>query len=929
MLTSRIRFATAAAVAALLAACSSTIPTQTAEAPKWRARSEAKLAKMERGTPEDPEARERWYWEQRAYPAGYIPVEVHRAAIRAELANRNVSAEAEEGWSSLGPAPLLDITYGLDSAQNASGRALALAIHPNDANTLFLGTAQGGIWKSTDRGAHWQSIGERSLPTLAINIIQFKPGDPSVLYAGTGEPNGSTSIHGYGLLRSSDGGETWEVLPSRGNGWNFEYSAITGMAFDARDAGTMYVTTATVVTASAFFRTPPDQPATGIFKSTDGGQSWQLLRAATRFTVSGALSSSAGFLDLEYGAAVEPDTLYVSEYLGGLLKSANGGASWDYITQRKPLGFGALPAEVEKLSYYDGRSGRDKDLTRFPNADTLPDFRRVEIGMSKANPRILYAGVESSTNRVDYDENGIFDQSRDRTFSSGLLFKSTDGGATWNWLGTFRDGIPDYCTSQCTYDNVITVNPDNPDDVLIGGSANYNLFLPDPLENPTRMVELPWRGMIYRSLNGGRSWVDTTPHCKSLPSQPSRTELGGMPVYTCAEVDTTKVIHPDIHGIIYGPDAEIYVVNDGGLYRGKSARPASNAPSTGKRRAASMRPWGPFEGLSYTWENLNNDLSTLQFYRIASHPTDPNIILGGMQDNSCGYWNGSTWEGWGAGDGTIAIFDPLDPNYVYLGSQFAVHRHDTGGVKDFGDESGWHYEVFGRSTIDPSETTAFVPVFALDPVEPHVAYGASNRALYRSAVRGEGARRLLPGQSTDGTPTSISVSSVDHRIIWVGTSSGAIYRYFLDGPSETAKRVDTALPDRTVSRVVAGFDNANTVYAVFNGYDANTPGQPGKVFVSTDGGTTWRNISTGLPDVPATALALHPTDKNRMWLSTDTAVYGTVDGGATWTSERRNMPVVAVQDLHYNANTGYLVAATHGRGVWRMAVGANATSAER
>jgi photosystem II stability/assembly factor-like uncharacterized protein len=925
MFTSRVL--PAAVVAAFLAACSSTVPTPTAEAPKWRARSEAKLAKMERGTPDDPDARDRWYWEQRAYPAGYIPVDVHRNAIRAEIAQRRLVAENDASWSSLGPAPLLDITYGLDSAQNASGRALTLAIHPNDANTLFLGTAQGGIWKSTDRGAHWRSIGELALPTLAINVIKFKPDDPNVLYAGTGEPNGSTSIHGYGLLRSSDGGETWEALPSHGNGWNFEYSAITGVVFDARNANTMYVTTATVVTPSAFFRTPPDQPATGIFKSTDGGQSWQLLRAATRFTVSNALSSSAGFLDLEYGGANAPDLLYVSEYMGGLLKSTNGGASWDYITPRKSLGFGALPAQVANLSYYDGPKGY-KYLSRFPNADNAPDFRRIEIGMSQANPQILYAGVESTTNRLDYDENGSYDPVRDRSFGTGLLFKSIDGGATWRWLGTFKDGIPNYCTAQCTYDNVITVNPDNPDDVMIGGSANYTILMPDPVDNPKRFVELPWRGMIYRSLNGGTSWLDTTPHCKSLPSQPSRTEFG-MPIYTCAEVDPTKVVHPDIHGIVYGPNDSIYVLNDGGLYRTTTPRPNAGAPASGKRRAASMRPWGPLEGLSYTWENLNNDLSTLQFYRVASHPTDPNIVLGGMQDNSCGYWNGTRWEGWGAGDGTIAIFDPINPNYVYLGSQFSVHRHDNGGVKDFGNDSGWHYEVFGPSTIDPAETTAFVPVFALDPVEPHVTYGASNRGLYRSAVRGEGARRLLPGQFTDGTPTSISVSPVDHRVIWVGTNTGVVYRYFLDGPSETWKRVDIGLPDRTVSRVVASFDSADTVYAVFNGYDANTPGQPGKVFVSTNAGVTWKNISAGLPDVPATALALHPTDKNRMWVSTDAAVYGTVDGGTSWTSERRNMPVVAVQDIHYNANTGYLVVATHGRGVWRMAVGTNATATER
>ncbi|HYO79383.1 MAG TPA: hypothetical protein VE010_23155, partial [Thermoanaerobaculia bacterium] len=462
----------------LSAACSSTAPRNEPARPddKWKARMSMELST---GSEDDPEARDRWYWEQRAYPTGRIPAEVHRAETLRELAERRVLAASDSQWQNLGPAPLRDITYGLDSTQHASGRALTLAIHPNNPNLLFLGTAQGGIWRSDDRGANWRSIGEQSLPTLAINIIRFKPNDPSVLYAATGEPNGSTSIHGAGLLRSTDGGETWHILPSQGNGWTFDYAAITGLEFDARDANTMYATTATVVTASSFFRTPPEQPQTGVFKSTDGGQSWTRLRVATRHIVNDAPSPSAGFMDLEYGGALAPDLLYVSEFYGGILKSEDAGATWNYITPRKAGGFGALPAEVAKLSAIDPATRGYRKVTRFPNLDTIADFRRVEIGMSKANPRVLYAGYESSSNRIDTDNNGVFESSKDQVTGMGLLFKSEDGGASWRWLGSLADGVPNYCTSQCTYDNVITVNPENADDVWIGGSANYSFLLPE------------------------------------------------------------------------------------------------------------------------------------------------------------------------------------------------------------------------------------------------------------------------------------------------------------------------------------------------------------------------------------------------------------------------------------------------------------------
>jgi photosystem II stability/assembly factor-like uncharacterized protein len=922
-----------------VAACSSSVPQQgDGPEPKWKTRMKKKSAQGELSTGklDDPEARDRWYWEQRAYPAGSVPIEVHRAAVRSELANggrhQADARDAENaGWEGLGPAPLRDITYGLDTAQNSSGRALSLAIHPNNPDILFLGTAQGGIWKSTDRGNSWRSIGEQTLPTLAINIIRYKPDDPNVLYAATGEPNGSTSIHGSGLLRSTDGGETWQQLPDRGNGWNFQYAAVSGLEFDARDPRTMYISTATIVTSVQFFRTPPNQPQTGIFKSTDGGESWTLLRPATRHAVGNGKAASVGIIDLEYGGPKAPDLLYASEWYGGILKSEDAGNTWKLVTPKKINGVGDLPAKVEGLSYYDPSMRSYRTLKRFNNDGTVAEFRRIEIGMSPANPQVLYAGYEVSANRLDYDGNGLFEQGKDRQISIGLLFKSDDGGTTWRWLGTLKDGIPNYCTQQCTYDNVITVNPDNENDVLIGGSANYTFIVPEPLENPTRLVEMPWRGMIYRSLDGGASWVDTTPHCTRISSEPIRKEgpvNNRLPVYTCVDMDPAKVIHPDIHDIVYGPNGAIYVANDGGLYRGSLTRPAEVPKTIGRRRSVGKGTRGQVSGLSYTWENLNNDLSTLQFYRVASHPTDPNIILGGMQDNSCGYWNGTTWEGWGAGDGTIAIFDPLDPNYVYLGSQYGVHRHDGGGVKNFTQESGWHYDVFIPAD---DEFPAFVPVFVVDPVEPTITYGASEIALYRSTERGQNSKRLMAkGQGTTGAPTSISVSPVDHNIVWTGTALGSVLRFDIDGKGNaTFKETRGNLPNRYVSEVAAGFDSADTIYVVFNGYDANTPSTPGKVFLSTDRGATWRNISGNLPDVPATGLALDPFDPNRLWLATDTAIFTTTDRGTTWTSDRRNMPVVAVQDIHYNANTGYLVIGTHGRGVWRMKVGPGTASAQK
>lgn len=907
---------TALAVAVVAATVS--LACGTAKSPTeipYNPAEHTKEYKLAAGSEDDPEAREAWFWKQRAYPTGTVPLEVHRRAVMEENGRTRALAAGEEGWTNLGPAPLRDIPYGSGSAQNSSGRALALALHPTDPRTLILGTAQGGMWKSTDRGATWRSVGEQVLPTLAVNVLRYSPADSNVIYAGTGEPNGGGGIHGAGLLRSGDGGETWELLPNRGEGWDFNFTAITGLHFDARNANTMYATTATIVpVVSPFFRTPPDMPRTGVFRSTDGGRSWTMLHAAKKHFVGSSLN--VGFMDFEYGGAAAPDLMFVSEYYGGILRSTDGGATWRYVTPVKANGYGAFPAAVPQVSYSTSGSRRFALVNRIEHPPNEIDFRRPEIALSPSNPQIVYAGYDAPSLRLDFDGNGIYETSRDRRLTTSLLFKSVDGGETWRWLGTQHDGVPDYCGGQCTYDNTISVHPTNPDDVLIGGFPNYARYQGEPFADPTRLLDMPWRGMIYRTLDGGKSWVDITPHCTRLSPTSTRID-SGLPVHPCQAIDPTKVIHPDIHAIVRGPGGEIYVANDGGIYRGSIP---SGTPR-GKRRASTPLPPEALAGAVYQWENLNTNLSTLQFYRIASHPTDPDILLGGMQDNSCGYWNGEVWEGWGGGDGTVAFFDPLDPKFVYLGTQFAVHRHDNRGTKSFTTSAGWMTVFAGVEFTSEGETTSFVPVFALDPVEPSITYGASDRAIYRSILRGFRSTRIGPATNTDGIPTTISVSPVDHNVVWAATDRGVVYRYDIAANgTATATRLDTGLPDRYITRILAGHDSADTVYAVFSGYDANTPTTPGKVYMSTDRGATWKNISGNLPDIPATAIALDPTDANRIWIATDAAVFTTTDRGATWESVRRNMPVVAVIDLDFNPRTGNLVAATYGRGVWRMKV---------
>lgn len=853
------------------------------------------------GTEEDPQARERWFWEQRTYPANKIPPKIYHAAISEALRTPFRASANTATWQELGPAPLNELTYAGQSAQDASGRTLSVVVHPNNSNTIFIGAAQGGIWKSTDGGQTFKPVADDA-PSLAIKVIRFAPNNSNIMYAGTGEPHASSSIYGRGVLKSTDGGESWSHLPSSGSGWNFEGVAISGLQIHPTDSNTIYVTTAHIQTPVDHFN-PAEAPQTGIFKSTDGGNSWTLLKAATVYNANPSrLEGNVGFMDLEL-AQNNPNLLYATEYFGGIYKSSNGGSSWSLITPVKAGGGADFPDSVPNFSYYFFSSQQERVgfflLNRFAFRDDLPEFSRIEIGLAQSDPNVLYAGY--AVDRLALDPNNDGDPSDVLYTEAGLLFKTTDGGATWSWLGDWRrNGVPNYCSTQCSYDNTVEVNPNNANDVLIGGKLNSSRVWPEPINNPTRLLLLPWRGMVYRSLSGGSSWVDTTPHCAAISST-AGGEFAGLPYYECTSNASNKVIHSDIHAIAFDPNNanRFYVGADGGVY---GATVSHNGASSDH----------------YTWANLNNNLSTLQFYFFGDHPTDANKLIGGLQDNSVAYWNGRVWEAWGFGDGTFGAFDPQEPQHVYMGTQFNIHRHDNGGAKEALDSSGdaangWKLSIF---QVPEGDNPQFLVPFEIDPVSPNQIYAASVTGLYRSTNRGDSWSGRLNPSALEGRPTSISVSPANNDYVWVGTSTGAVYLFNFQ--AGVVSPINSGLPTRYVTKIEASPNNANTLYVTYSGYNANTPNTPGKVFKSSNLGQSWTDISGHLPDVPISAFAIDPQNENRMWVGSDVGVYITENGGSSWSTYRRNMPVVAIMDLKYNKNTGYLNVVTHGRGAWRI-----------
>src|SRR5579859_47457 len=249
--------------------------------------SEAPVTSLKGNHPEQPlQAYAAYLDEQRTFPGSGVPVSGYPSGIlQADRMNR---PSAAVNWTQLGPtyapdANVTDPTTGKSTP--ISGRSTSLAVVPSTCTsgvcgTMYLGTADGGVWKSSDAGKNWTPLLDHAR-SIAIGPVVLDPKDSNIIYAGTGEPNLSGDSHGgTGILRSTDGGKTWTTLGSS----VFINRAVSAILIDPRTAGgtnaTIYALSMRAVTGGALSggaasRTVPGLPQLGVYVSHDGGKTWQ------------------------------------------------------------------------------------------------------------------------------------------------------------------------------------------------------------------------------------------------------------------------------------------------------------------------------------------------------------------------------------------------------------------------------------------------------------------------------------------------------------------------------------------------------------------------------------------------------------------------------------------------------------------------------
>jgi len=615
----------------------------------------------------------------------------------------------------------------------------------------------------------------------------------------------------------------------------------------------------------------------GVYKSVDGGLTWKNMGLPESHHI-GRIVIHPTNPDIVYVAAL--GHLYSENPDRGLYKTSDGGATWTKV-----------------LGVVDG--GRAIGC--------------VDVVMDPANPETLIAATYDRLRKFwTYNIGGP---------GSGI-HKSTDGGKTWKKL---TNGLPGGLLGRIG----LAVYAKN-SKILYAVVENVN--------KPNMSVEDRWKeiqegkssngmidGEIYRTDDGGETWVKVSPEKQSI---------GGNPGYYYQQI----IIDPNDDKHVYTLSVGVLESKDGG----KTWGPRAPFNFGGDNHAMWIDPadsahmlLGYDHGLGVTWDAGKNwyhpdNMPLGQAVAVDYDYSIPYQVATGLQDNGS-VMGPSTkkgaairmedWTSVGGGDGMMNVFDRKSNRYLYNESQFgSLSRTDL--VNGEGKGIGYRKAGLRFNWNSPIIVSAHNPL---------TIYHAANIVL-KSTNRGESWTEISPDLTTndpaklpnrtggDGninacTITFMCESPLTAGLLWAGTDDGLVWMTKDDGKNWTKVSDKIAgNPGYWVSRVEASPSDPAVAYVAYSGF-RNDDFRP-FLYKTADYGETWASIAGNLPNETVNVVREDPFNPNLLFVGTDGAVHVSFDGGKVWTRMQANMPTVPVHDLQIHPREKDLIAATHGRSVW-------------
>ncbi|GAC1432692.1 MAG: exo-alpha-sialidase [Terriglobales bacterium] len=665
------------------------------------------------------------------------------------------------------------------------------------------------MWKTTNGGTKWTPLTSNQF-SLATGAIAVDPNNHLNIYVGTGEENfAGDSYYGGGLLKSTNGGSTWSHVGTTTFGGPLTSGLggafIGGIAIQPGSAGTP------IVLVASQYSSGTNGLRSGIWRSTDGGNTFAPVLPSS--ASSNAWATSILFVSNTTAYAAIGNIF--GDASNGIYKSVDAGSTW---TAANGSGTTALISGT--------------------NAGRI-----VMIGAS-SSPSTLYASIQSP-------------------FSFGLagMFKSTDGGASWNPINTPLNtggggSTADFCGGQCWYDMIVAVSPSNPNLLYAGGSLNYNAG----------------NGGLYMSTNGGTSWSSVNPG------------------------NNGQGLHPDFHAIAFAPNNKLYIGNDGGVW---------NTTNIGTSSVA--------------WMNLNSTLSITEFYPgLSISAGNINVAIDGTQDNGMQLFAGNLlWQVVDTnfcGDGSWAAIDPTNALTMFA----SCSENQTFATKSADGGSSW---IGIDTTINHSQPAQFVAPLVMDVNNPNTLYVGTDH-VWRTTTGADAWSQISPSLSGSTSSfdaiTSIAPSPTNSMTVYAGTGNGRLW--FTTNGGTTWSQVTSGIPPRYLTMVQGDPRVTGVFYATFSGFSGFNGDTRGHVFKCAVVSVACTDISSNLLNIPVNDIVIDPDLANTLYVATDVGVFKSTNGGIKWATMSSGLPNVAVVGLKLHRASRTLRAVTHGRSAWDLLV---------
>ena len=655
-------------------------------------------------------------------------------------------------WRSLGPA-------------NMSGRITSIASHPSDASTAYIGTAAGGLLKTSNNGVTYEHLFEDE-NSCSIGAVAIAPSNPDHIWVGTGENNPRNSVSwGDGVYRSTDAGATWTHC---GLSESFQISTVI---VHPTETETVYV--------GACGRLWGPNEQRGLFKTTDGGKTWEKVLY---------IDDKTGVIDIRMKPD-DPNVLLAATYErerdiycsndpakkwgegSGMWRSEDGGASWVKVTEGLP----SVKMGRIGLDWYAGDANIvyaviETELITQEPPDTA--YAGISGEDAEVGARLTDVTDDSPAAKAELKKGDIIVRANEDTIVNYAAFseliKSHKAEDTVK-LEVVREGKT--LKVELTF-TTKPVRENNTDELGYPRSGPFSGGLGGQRENiqDDQGENGKDYGGVYRSADAGKSWtrinsVNPRPMYYSEirvdPSDNNHVYVLGTSLYRSKDGGKTFTsdgangsVHVDHHALWIDPSDGRHMIlgNDGGIYV----------------------TWDRME----RWDH-HNHVAIGQFYNVAVGPRDDYWVYGGLQDN--GSWGGpsrsgdggpinSDWIRVGGGDGFVCRVDANDPDVVYYESQ-------NGGMGRRNLRTGEGGSARPRGERDgPSYRFNWNTPFILSNHNSRIHYSAGNY-VFRSLDRGNRGRRISPKVTTTerGSATSLHESPADENVIYVGTDDGGLW----------------------------------------------------------------------------------------------------------------------------------------------------------